>query len=87
MKPRAIAGMALLGIAAILLLISIYYSQLASMRYLNYLCPTMSDCAGITNTYLDLSRAFAISGGIIGGIGAWLAITGLRQEDVQKASQ
>jgi hypothetical protein len=79
--------MALLGIAVMLLLISMYYSQLASMRYLNYLCPTMSDCTNINNAYLDLSRAFGISGGAIGAIGAWLAVTGLRPETMQKARQ
>jgi hypothetical protein len=87
MKRRAIAGIIALGIAAILLMIGLYYWQLSSMRYLNYLCPTVADCVLIRDTYLDLAMVFTISGGILGAIGAWLTITGLRAEPTQTSRQ
>ena len=86
MKPRAIIGMLFLGTATAFLLTSMYYWQLSSMRYLNYLCPTAADGASIRDTYLDLARAFGITGGILGAIGTWITVSG-KSESVQKARQ
>jgi len=85
-KRKVIAGIGLLALAAFLLALSLLsymnYSDMAEKIRRGELSGC-DHCPLAMELWINNSRAYGIGGGIVGGIGAWLTITGSKSESIE----